>query len=286
MSWPAILIAMLPEHLLLGGIVALLALEIANERCPGAFALALVATAAAAIAAFCLHVTGYAAAPFPGHYAVAPSASLAKFLLLAFAVPVLLLSRDEFSQSRYFALLLSSLYGACLLVSSASFLTLFLGLEIMSLPVYALVLIAFQRPDSAEAALKYLVLGGTATATFLLGTSFLYGACGTLGIDAFARALGTADPLAATGAALIVAALFLKAAVVPLHAWAPDAYEAASVPVTAYMAVIVKAGVLLAALQLFGSARFRRRRHSSHCCRSPRCYGAILPRFGKRASGA
>ncbi|MGA2710664.1 MAG: NADH-quinone oxidoreductase subunit N [Steroidobacteraceae bacterium] len=254
MSWPAILIAMLPEHLLLGGIVALLALEIANERCPGAFALALVATAAAAIAAFCLHVTGYAAAPFPGHYAVAPSASLAKFLLLAFAVPVLLLSRDEFSQSRYFALLLSSLYGACLLVSSASFLTLFLGLEIMSLPVYALVLIAFQRPDSAEAALKYLVLGGTATATFLLGTSFLYGACGTLGIDAFARALGTADPLAATGAALIVAALFLKAAVVPLHAWAPDAYEAASVPVTAYMAVIVKAGVLLAALQLFGSA--------------------------------
>ncbi len=167
-------------------------------------------------------------------------------------MPVLLLSRDEFSVSRTFALILSSLYGACLIVSSASFLTLFLGLEILSLPVYALVLVGSERPEGAEAALKYLVLGGTATATFLLGASFLYGATGTLGIDAIGKALFTTDPIAASGAALIVAALFLKAAVVPLHTWAPDAYEAASVPVTAYMAVIIKAAVLLAALQLFG----------------------------------
>ena len=68
-------------------------------------------------------------------------------------------------------LFLSSLYGACLLLSADSFLTLFLGLELLSLPVYALVLLAFRRPESAEAALKYLVLGGTATATLLMGVA-------------------------------------------------------------------------------------------------------------------
>ncbi|HMD74872.1 MAG TPA: NADH-quinone oxidoreductase subunit N [Steroidobacteraceae bacterium] len=253
MNWHGVLTAMLPEHLLLGGIVALLLLEIADARTRGAFAFALAAVSAAAAAALWLHSSGYAAAPFPGHYAVGPAASLAKFLLLALAVPVLLLSRDEFTESRYFALLLSSLYGACLLVSSTSFMTLFLGLEILSLPVYALVLIGSERAQGAEAALKYLVLGGAATATFLMGTSFLYGATGTLGIDAIGIARFTTDPIAATGAALIISALFLKAAIVPMHAWAPDAYEAASVPVTAYMAVIIKSAVLLAALQLFGT---------------------------------
>ena len=254
MNWQTIVAAMLPEHLLLGGMVGLLALEIENARARGAFALALVATLAAAGAALWLYATGFSATPFPGHYSVGPTVSLAKFLLLALAVPVLLLSRDEFRDARYYVLLLGSLYGACLLPASASFLTLFLGLELMSLPVYVLVLLAFRRPESAEAALKYLVLGGTATATFLFGAALLFGATGSLSIVAFGTAFWLPGPLALTGAALLVAALFLKAAVVPLHAWAPDAYEAASVPVTAYMATIVKAAVLLAALRIFAFA--------------------------------
>ncbi|MBS0396144.1 MAG: NADH-quinone oxidoreductase subunit N, partial [Proteobacteria bacterium] len=176
MSWPVILIALLPEHLLLVGIVALLALEIQNPRARGAFAIAFAGTAAAAAAALWLHWTGLSAAPFPGHYLVGPAMSLAKFVLLGLALPVLLLSRDEFSGARYYALLLGSLYGALLLPSSASFPTLFLGLELLSLPVYVLVLLGFQRPEGAEAALKYLVLGGTATASFLFGTALLYGA--------------------------------------------------------------------------------------------------------------
>ena len=250
MSWQTVLTAMLPEHLLLAGIVALLLLGIGAPRSRGAAALAIGAAIASAIAALWLHASGYSGAPFAGQYAIGPATSLAKFLLLALAVPVLLLSRQEFAGPRYYVLMLGSLYGACLMPSSMSFLTLFLGLELLSLPVYVLVLLAFQRPECAEAALKYLVLGGTATATFLFGTAFLYGATGTLGIEAFASAFWSGHPLALTGAALIVAALFLKAAVVPLHAWAPDAYEAASVPVTAYMATVVKAAVLLAALRI------------------------------------
>jgi NADH-quinone oxidoreductase subunit N len=120
--------------------------------------------------------------------------------------------------------------------------------------VYVLVLLAFRRPESAEAALKYLVLGGTASATLLMGASLLYGWSGSLGLGAFASALGSAEPLAIAGALLVLVAFFLKAAIAPFHAWAPDAYEGASVPVTTFMAVIVKSAVLLAAVRLFGTA--------------------------------
>jgi len=208
---------------------------------------------AAAAAALTLHVESYVGAPFHGHFSVGPDASLAKFALIALALPVVLISRDDFAETRYYVLLLASLYGACLLVSADSLPTLFLGIELMSLPVYALVLLAQLRADSAEAALKYLVLGGTATATFLMGVALLYGWSGSLSNTAFAAALGSADALAVAGVVLVVASLFVKAAIVPFHGWAPDAYEGASVPVTAFMATIIKAGVLFAALRLFGT---------------------------------
>ena len=105
--------------------------------------------------------------------------------MLALALPVLLMSRDEFDGGEFAVLLLSSLYGVCLLQSADSLLTLFLGLEMMSMPVYALVLLAYRRPQSAEAALKYLVLGGTATAMFLMGASLLYGSSGSMAIETF-----------------------------------------------------------------------------------------------------
>jgi NADH-quinone oxidoreductase subunit N len=84
--------------------------------------------------------------------------------------------------------------------------------------------------------------------------SLMFGWSGSLALPVFAAALLSGDPLALSGAALVTAALFLKAAIVPLHTWAPDAYEGASAPVTAYMAAIVKAAVLLAALRVFGVA--------------------------------
>jgi len=254
MNWQLILTSMLPEHLLLLGMLAILGLEIRSGRPSDGFALSVLFVAAAALAATWLYAAGSVGAPFPEHFSIDPATSLPKAVLLALAVPVLLISRDDFSETPYYTLILASLYGACLVISSDSFPTLFLGIEIMSLPVYALVLLGFQRPSSTEAALKYLVLGGAATATLLMGMSFLYGWSGSLQVATFGDALGSADPLALAGAALVVAALFLKAAVVPLHAWAPDAYEGASPPVTAYMATIIKAGVVLAALRVFGTA--------------------------------
>ncbi len=254
MNATTVLTAMLPEHLLLLGMVVLILLEIIGrgQRFSTLLAMGFVAAAAAAAAHYAYH--GLVAAPFAGHFSVDPATLMAKAVLLGLALPVLMMSRGDFKGAEFPLLLLSSLYGACLMQSADSFLTLFLGLEILSLPVYVLVLLAYQRVQSAEAALKYLVLGGTASAMFLMGVSLLYGGSGGMEISRFADALAASDTLARAGVVLVLLAFFLKAAIVPFHAWAPDAYEGASVPVTAYMAVIVKAAVLLAAVRLFGGA--------------------------------
>ena len=193
MNWIDSAIAMLPETSLLAGIVAS-----SRSRSPrrvrkqGTLLLSLLAVILAAAAAVWLAANGFAFAAFAGHYSVDPPALLAKAIILALAVLVLLIARDDSAQRAFPILLLSSLYGVCLLLSSDSFLTLFLGLELMSLPVYALVLLAFRRPESAEAALKYLVLGGTATATLLMGVSLLYGSTGSLALSDVRRRAGLA----------------------------------------------------------------------------------------------
>lgn len=254
MTPEGLFLAALPEHLLLLGILAILVTDLVSDRPRDPFLLSLVTVLAAMAAAIGLHSVGHAAAPFPGHFSVGPEAYAGKALLLGLTVPVLFLARSERLDSRFAMLLLSSLYGAGLMLSSDSLLMLFFGLEILSLPLYALVVLAYRRPESAEAALKYLVLGGVGTAVLLMGISLTLGATGGLGFEHFAAALAGEDMLARGAVVLVVAAFMLKAAIVPFHAWAPDAYEGASVPVTAFMATIVKGAVILALLRLFGDA--------------------------------
>ena len=251
MSLRDLAVAMLPEHLLLAGIVLVIARDLRPGKPRDGFATALAFLLAAAVTAWFLSFVWYRGSPFPGQFSVAPEDLLAKAVILALAVPVLMLTRDDFADGRFPVLMLASLYGIGLMLSADSILTLFVGLELMSLPVYALVVLAYRGPSSAEAALKYLVLGGAGSATLLMGAALIYGATGSLATAAFAAALGSQDALASAGAMLVIAAFFLKAAIVPFHAWAPDAYEGASVPATAYMAAIVKGGVLLAAVRMF-----------------------------------
>ena len=255
MNASSLFTALLPEHLLLLGIVGSLVLEIVGRPSVThqrlAFGVALLSVAAATLAAAGLALAGYTAAPFPGQFSVDPAGLAAKAMVLALALPVLLIARADFAEDEFPVLLLSSLYGVCLMQSADSFLTLFLGLEILSLPLYVLVLLAWRRPQAAEAALKYLVLGGAATATLLMGAALVYGSTGSLSLAAFSKVLVAGDALSRTAVVLVLLAFFLKGAIVPFHAWAPDAYEAASIPVTAYMATIVKAAVLLAAVRLF-----------------------------------
>jgi NADH-quinone oxidoreductase subunit N len=248
-------VAMLPEHLLLAGILLLIGVEVLAREARSMVAPAVAVVAAAAAAACWLAVNGWSGAPFEAQFTVDAAISSAKAVALALTVPVLLMSRDDFARDhRCQVLLLASLYGFCFMVSAQSFLTLFLGIEMMSLPVYVLVLLGMRRPESAEAALKYLVLSGAASATLLMGVTLIYGAGGSLALSAFTAALGSQQPMALGGVVLVLAAFFLKAALVPFHAWAPDAYEGATVAVTAYMATVVKAGVMLAAARLVAGA--------------------------------
>jgi len=248
--------AMLPEHLLLGGLIVLIIVSMLRGARPLALPIALGSVAASAGAAFWLAASGLSAEPFVGHFVVTPTLLLVKGALLALALPVLLMSRSDFSReglgdTEFPTLVVASLYGLSLLPSAASALVLFLGLEMMSIPVYALIVLAFKRPQSAESALKYLVLSGAASAMLLMGISLVYGATGSMALTAYADAMAQSDLLARTGVVLVLLALFLKAAVVPFHAWAPDTYEGASVPVTAYMATLSKAAVLVMAVRLF-----------------------------------
>ena len=125
------LMAMLPEHLLLGGIVLVIIMEVLGRGSRSALWVALGTVIAASGAAFMLSNAQYAAAPFAGQFSVTPAILMAKGALLALAVPVLLMSRTEFSDGEFSILLLSSLYGLCLLPSADSFLVMFLGLELL-----------------------------------------------------------------------------------------------------------------------------------------------------------
>jgi NADH-quinone oxidoreductase subunit N len=174
MNWGAFGIGLMPEHFLLGGIVRLILLSVVTRNGLGAGELAFVAAAGAAISAALLAWSGFSGASFPGQLSVDPAASLGKAVALALALPELLLARDDLGDTGpLYPLMRSSLCGLALMLSSDSFLTLFLGLELMSLPVYTLVLLGARRSPSAEAALKYIVLGGAATATLLMGISLL-----------------------------------------------------------------------------------------------------------------
>ena len=255
MNWSFMVVAMMPEHLLLIGIAVLVALDVLDVGQKYSALVAMAAVLGAATMAALLAIVQFQGSPFPGHFSVDQATLTAKAVVLALTLPLLQLSRDEFGDDeRFYILLLSSLYGVLLVSSADGFLTMFLGLEIMSMPVYVLVLLAYKRHEAAEAALKYLVLGGAATAMFLMGASLVYGATGSLALDAFVKAAQAKDTLAVVAVILVLVAFFLKAAVVPFHTWAPDAYEAASVPVTAYMAIVIKAGVLLAVVRLVGMA--------------------------------
>jgi len=150
MNWHDVFTAMLPENVLLAGIVLLLLAEIVTGKERDGFFLAFLTVAVATVCAWLLYAQGYQGTPFPGHFAAGPMTSLPKAALLALTLPILLISRDDFAETRYYVLLLSSLYGVCLVISSASFLTLFLGIELMSLPVYVLVLLAFLRPSCSS----------------------------------------------------------------------------------------------------------------------------------------
>jgi NADH-quinone oxidoreductase subunit N len=159
------------------------------------------------------------------------------------------LTRVRLPAGEYYALLLLSTVGAMVTAASGTLATLFLGLEILSIPLYILAGLARRSQRSQEAGLKYLLLGAFATAFFVYGVALIYGATGSIDL----RRIGEAarSPLLDAGVALLTIGLAFEAALVPFHAWAPDVYEGAPLPVTAFMSVIAKIGAFAGLLRVF-----------------------------------
>lgn len=174
--------------------------------------------------------------------------SLTRFLdvvLLISALLTVLVSNRYLAQigmnhGEFYALLLSSLLGMMLLGAATDLIMLFLALELMSIPIYALA--GFQRGSlrSNESALKYFIIGSFASGILLYGSALLYGATGTVELARIADGFDPENPVALLGAALLLVGFAFKIASVPFHQWAPDVYEGAPTTVTAFMATAVK----------------------------------------------
>lgn len=155
----------------------------------------------------------------------------------------------------YYALMVFAVVGMMVMVMAGDLMTFFLGLETMSIAVYALTGLRAHDRRSIEAALKYFLMGAFATGFLLFGIAFVYGAVGSVGLTDIARFVdkGTvfqSNPILVLGIVLILIGFAFKVAAVPFHMWAPDVYEGAPTPVTGFMAVGVKAAAFLALLRI------------------------------------
>lgn len=160
------------------------------------------------------------------------------------------------SHGEYYFFLLSSVFGLILIADAADFLTLFLGLETLSIALYILCGYMKHWELSHEAAVKYFFMGAISAAFLIYGIALVYGAVGSTRFDALLpayKALTTtaSQALFFSGIAFITLGLCFKAAVVPFHFWAPDVYDGAPNPVTAFMAVGTKAGAFAALIRIF-----------------------------------
>jgi len=159
-------------------------------------------------------------------------------------------------EGEYFALLLTSVLGMLVLVAANDLVVLFVGFELLSIPLYVLCATHMKREGSLESGLKYLIIGSVGSATLLYGLAMLYGAAGGTNFSALAQldSEATDDVLYLTGVALVMVGLAFKASVAPFHQWTPDVYEGAPTAVTGFMAVATKAAAFGVILRLFDVA--------------------------------
>jgi NADH-quinone oxidoreductase subunit N len=248
-----------PVLALAGGFLLLLMLEFrpaGRESARGA----LVTLLSLFVAGFCvLRAADSKRALFEGMFIHDPMTVFFTLLFVAIGVLSVLLSwdyvkRTHIHQAEYYALMLSSLLGMVIMAASNDLITIFLGLELMSLSLYVLVGFRRTRLESNEAAMKYFLLGAFASGFLLYGIALLYGATGTTDLGrmgAFLADSPTLDnPLLLVGGLLVLVGFGFKVAAAPFHMWTPDAYEGAPTSVTAFMSAGAKAAGFAALLRL------------------------------------
>jgi len=190
---------------------------------------------------------------FDGSYVSDPLSQLLKLAAVGMVALGFLYSRDYLLQNdlmrgEFFLLGLFGLLGIMIMVSANSMLTMYLGLETLSLSLYALVAFERKSATAAEAAMKYFVLGAIASGALLYGISWIYGVTGTLQFDEIASVLARNPELNALplwfGIAFLIVGMAFKFGAVPFHMWLPDVYQGARSPVTLYIASAPKLAAL------------------------------------------
>ncbi len=257
-------VALLVPELILVGMALVLILTARRIQTTPVAAVGTVLAALAAAVAAGWTLSGGAQTGFSGMITVDGYSQFFKVLIaatlaLAALLAVRSIDREGIPRAEYHALLLLASTGMMLAVSALDLLTLYLGLELMTLCSYILVGIRVERPASNEAAIKYFLLASFASALLLYGISLTYGVTGATDFAGIASALVEqgSNPLLLAAIGLVTVGIAFKIAVAPLHAWAPDAYQGASAPVAAFLAAGSKAAGLAAlgrvGLVAFGS---------------------------------
>jgi NADH-quinone oxidoreductase subunit N len=186
-----------------------------------------------------------------------------KILFLAILILVALVSlryadREEIGGGEYYSLLMFGVLGMMVMTSSHHFITIFIGLEVMSLSIYILCGLLRGNISSVEAALKYFLLGAFATGFLLYGMSMIYGSTGLIDVVELKRYFLLKQPFSATmfiiGLGFLLVGFGFKIASVPFHMWTPDVYQGAPTSITAYMATGVKAAAFGALIRVFFTA--------------------------------
>ena len=155
----------------------------------------------------------------------------------------------------YYALMIGSTLGMVLLTQAENMLSLFIALELLSIPLYALCGTNMRRAASLEAGFKYLIVGSVGSATLLYGLAMIYGGSGATGFTEIAEGLGKPgmldDSLVLVGVGMVAVGMSFKASIAPFHQWTPDVYQGAPTPITAFMAVATKAAALAIFIRFF-----------------------------------
>jgi NADH-quinone oxidoreductase subunit N len=169
--------------------------------------------------------------------------------LLSVWLSITYLPALHIDHGEYYALLLLATAGMFLMVSAVDMITVFMGLELMSIPIYALAGFDRRKLRSNESGLKYFMIGAFASAILLYGMALLYGATGHTDFQGIREGFDAASPLAMAGLALVIVGFAFKISSVPFHQWTPDVYEGAPTSVTAFMSVTVKASAFVILLR-------------------------------------
>ena len=196
------------------------------------------------------------ASAFAGLYVSTAAAQVMKVILTAGAFIVVVMAQSWIERAdvmrkegEFYELIISTLLGMYMMISSGHFLMFFLGLEMASVPMACLVAFDKFKQNSAEGAAKFILTATFSSGVMLYGISFIYGACGTLYFDDVADKI-SATPLAIMGLVFFFSGLGFKISLVPFHFWTADTYQGAPVPVTGYLSVVSKGAAAFALMTI------------------------------------